>query len=138
MVLVTAAARTFRRLVAFATCGEKPRKRKIGSDTAEPLLAKVLINPAARPPMKSNRCWVIPPPALSLRYRPSAMRAHAQLLSIGHLRIRGHLLERGSTMLMSPPEVNRAYTSWGTCSNCSGHKRRRRSLKAESGRSVVR
>src|SRR5919198_4543374 len=71
MALEHAAARTFSRLVAFATCGAKPRKRKIGRDTAEPLLAKVLMNPAARTPMKSNRCWVIPPPALSARRRPS-------------------------------------------------------------------
>src|ERR671923_1755528 len=105
MALETAAARTFRRLVAFATCGEKPRKRKIGSDTAEPLLAKVLMNPAAKPPMKSNRCWVIRPPALSVRYRPGSTRAPAGRFSVQHLRIQGHFLERGGTMLMSPLKV---------------------------------
>ena len=61
MVLAHAAAKTFRRLVAFATCGGKPRKRKIGSEIAEPLLAKVLMNPAAMPPMRSKMYWVIRP-----------------------------------------------------------------------------
>src|SRR5919108_1290977 len=98
MVLATAAARTFRRLVAFATCGEKPRKRKIGSDTAEPLLAKVLMNPAARPPMSSNRCWVIPPPVLS-RGIARAERVPARRLSARYWRIQGWHLQRGRTML---------------------------------------
>jgi hypothetical protein len=35
----------FKRLVAFATCGDKLRKRRIGKVIAEPLLAKVLMNP---------------------------------------------------------------------------------------------
>jgi hypothetical protein len=47
---------TPRRLVAFATCGGKPRKRKIGSEIAEPLLARVLMNPDATPPTRSKKC----------------------------------------------------------------------------------
>ena len=61
MVLAHAAARTFNRLVAFATCGAKPRHRKIGKEIAEPLLTKVLMNPAAMPPTRSKMDWVIQP-----------------------------------------------------------------------------
>jgi len=41
----------------------KPRKRRVGRVIAEPLLARVLMNPAAVPPMNSKRYRVITGPA---------------------------------------------------------------------------